>query len=76
VVFPKKSKNKKELRVSLKFYSLLSKRKYISLNELSNIVFNNKGFSIILVSTNKGIFEGSVAVKKKISGELLCKINF
>lgn len=76
VVYPKKSKNQKELRVSFKFYSLPSKRKFINLNKLSNIVFNNKGFSIVLVSTNKGIFEGSKALKKKISGELLCKISF
>jgi ribosomal protein S8 len=76
IIYPKKSKNQKELRISFELYSLPSKRKYINLNKLSNIVFNNQGFSIVLVSTNKGIFEGSEAIKRKISGELLCKINF
>jgi ribosomal protein S8 len=42
---------------------------------LSILVEKEKGLNIYLLSTPKGILEASSAVKKKLSGELLCKIT-
>lgn len=75
IIYPKKTKTNLKLCKKLIFFSLPSKREYISIASLSKLIKNENGFSIFLISTSVGIFDGITAVNKNISGELICKIS-
>jgi len=75
IIYPKKNKLNNKIFKKVIILSSSSKRKYISLKDLSILVEKEKGLSIFLLATVKGVLEANIAIKKKLGGELLCKIT-
>lgn len=55
----------------LKRVSKPSKRKYVGTDEIPKV---QSGLGINILSTSRGIFEGSRAHENRLGGELLCQI--
>lgn len=75
VIYPKRINPTVIKNKSLKFISLPSNRKFITLKKLSILLEKNSNFDIYLISTNEGLLEANVALKKKLGGELICKFS-
>ena len=77
---------KNQLKIALKYtysepvvsniilYSKPSKKIYITFNRLKKLIKLNK-IRTIFLHTNKGIITNKLALKSKIGGELICKIE-
>lgn len=59
----------------IKRISKPSQRIYYSVNELNKINLLSNGDSIYIISTPYGVYTEKVCLEKKLSGEILCKIN-
>ncbi len=68
-IYLKYTKDRNSVIHDLKRVSKPGMRKYVSYQDIPR-VFN--GFGISILSTSKGILDGSTAFKMKIGGELLC----
>lgn len=82
--FKEKGESYKRLRINLKYdengksritklrrVSTPGNRVYKGANDLHKV---RNGFGILIVSTNRGIVEGSYARNKRLGGEVLCEV--